>query len=86
MSDELVGLVLDCLGEVLALDAPPEPDAPLLGGLGLDSIALVELVTRCEQVSGTTLAPDLFVPGTFASARSLAAALAASRPVTRSGP
>jgi acyl carrier protein len=79
MSDELVGLVLDCLAEVLLDEEPLEPDTPLLGGDRVDSIVIVELVARCEAASGTTLAPELLVPATFASARSLAAALAGSR-------
>jgi acyl carrier protein len=33
------------------------------GGLGLDSIALVELLLECEEAIGIPFPPDLFDPG-----------------------
>ncbi len=75
----LLPLVLECLADVLVDDVHRGPDTRLLGGAaGIDSIAVVELVAQCEEASGIVLAPELIVPHTFASPRTLAAAFAAS--------
>lgn len=84
--DDLVALVLDCLRDVLFDDVEWGPDSPLLGAAGIDSLVLVELLAACERASGTTLPPDLFVPATFASPRTIAAALAAGRAPEGVGP
>ena len=78
MSDDLVALVLGCLREVMLDDDERDPDSRLLGTGGIDSIVIVELLAACEQASGRTLAPELVVPQTFASPRTIALALAAS--------
>jgi acyl carrier protein len=83
---ELLEVVLSCLQEVLLDDVERGPDSPLLGSGGVDSLVLVELVAACEQAGRTTLAPDLFVPATFASPRTFANALAAGRRPEGVGP
>ncbi|MFD0635650.1 phosphopantetheine-binding protein [Catenulispora yoronensis] len=76
---DLAAIVLDCLRKLLVEDTERGPDTPLLGSDGVDSLVLVELVTACEQAGRTTLEPDLFVPATFATARTFATALATGR-------
>lgn len=52
------------------------PDDLALGseGLGLDSVAVVELLLACEQACGVRLAPDVF-EGTAVTVGSLVAAV-----------
>jgi acyl carrier protein len=76
---DLLAQVLECLADVLLDGVERGPDTPLLGGAsGIDSIAIVELTAMCEEAVGITLAPELVVPDTFASPRTLAAAFAGS--------
>lgn len=60
------------------------PDAPLLGcGLGLDSLAIVELVSLTEEHFSIEFGEDALTMDSFANLRALATAVVALR--TRGG-
>jgi acyl carrier protein len=48
------------LQQILRHDEPLDPDLPLgAGGLGLDSIRMVEVLLACEEQFGVALAAEL---------------------------
>ena len=70
--EQLRKLVADRLDVNRAID-DIGPDAPLLGGgLGLDSLAIVELVTLAEECFGVEFGEDELNMDSFASLRALA--------------
>lgn len=70
--EQLRHLVVERLDVNLTL-ADIAPDTPLLsGGLGLDSMAIIELVSLTEQSFGVEFGEDELNIDTFATVRALA--------------
>ena len=77
--DQLRRLVAERLDVNRTLDEVT-PDAPLLGcGLGLDSLAIVELVTLTEECFGIEFGENELNMDSFASLRALATVVTALR-------
>jgi acyl carrier protein len=81
--DKTIEQLKQMLAEDLNLPIPLEqidPDAPLLdGGLNLDSLAIVDLITLTERDFGVHFGEDDLTMDVFASLRTLATAIVAHR-------
>jgi acyl carrier protein len=93
VDDDLEGRVVTALTRLITeeLDlnlAPAEidPDAPLFeGGLGIDSIAIVELIAVAEEHFDLKFADEELVVSSFASIRTFAKLIAAKQGLQLAG-